>query len=337
MLDVQKDPTEILIYTAFATPGWLESLRGALDHAAQVTVRLGLDIPATPQRVLVDLMEMAAKPGRDIRLVKHLGAGTFHTKVYGSRFADWTITLVGSSNGSEQAFSGNVEANLVLTGPPGSDEDSAAKALFREIDVLLDAASASGRVRIWRLPADPLPTLKPAWANVARLEPEVAERNESDAWEDSPSFKASKEVARWDAPLSGLYDYADNTGRQAGLYIPRSHRETVLKLLGQYGNDIQLSWRFVTLEGATIFPYEQDRRALQASGQRPASHNLAITATRPTISLPATRLLRGLGMAAQDRFDIEYRLDLSGTRPRLWLIHRLQRSSTAISGTDVLV
>lgn len=326
-LGVSQPPEHAYLYAPFLRPEWLNDARPWLFGAERLTLRLGLDIPATPGEVLVDLLDESRKPGRDIRLIRSTSS-TFHPKVYAVRNAGETNMVVGSSNPSFAAFRTNIEANLAILGGSPS--------LLEDLEDLLTGDEQAARLRVWRLPDDPLPVVRPSFTRFSAGDPAVQATVISDGWAELPGLRTSDVIARFESPLSGLYDYADDTGKMAGIYIPKAERDLVLLALEAYGQRMNVSWRFLTREGATVFSLEEVDRQVVASGRGKGSHNLAITATRPTIARPATRLLRALGFRGKDRVAADYRIDTSGPVPRLWLIYVLTQPTRSISPVDVI-
>lgn len=334
-LGLSRPPSELHFYTAFLRPNWLQVVAPALRQCPKVVLRVGLDIPATPQQVLVDLNSIASQPGADVRLVRSLRGQSFHPKVFTARFHDGFTTVLGSANASSSAFGSNIEANVRWHGSPGGPEDAEAQALLNDLEGLLELDERAGAVRIWRLPNDRLPVVQPNRTHVV-ANPEILDTVDSDGWHDDPGFVQAAPIEQFNAPVSGLYGYADNTGRQAGLYIPKSSRETVLLALAAYGEIMELKWRFVSREGATLFAFNEPARSVIASGRGPGSHNLAITAHRSRIAQPVTRLLRSLGVPDDARLDVQYRLDTTTSPARLWLVHTLQQAVAAIDPAEVI-
>lgn len=321
----------MIAYTSFITRHWMEPAASLMHGANRVTIRVGLDILATPQEVLIDLVDIAGRPRRNIVLLKHLDGGTFHPKFYAVRTKDRVVAVLGSSNASEYAFDKNLEANVILDGSRGGREDRLVSELSDRLESVIAERETARRLRVWRLPADRLPVVRPSRLRRSSFEEEVLDTFKSDGWIDNDSFLAAAEITSFNSPLSGLYGYADDTGRQAGIYIPKANRAATLSIVDSYGHqEIDLSWRFATSDGATVFSLDETRPTLRATGRQAASHNLAITASRSEVAVPATRRLRALGVSASDRVQVTYRLDTSNTPPRLWLVHQIMVQSPLI-------
>lgn len=335
-LGLTSDPSEFIAYVAFVTPAWLNEVSASIIAADSVVMRIGLDIPATPQQVLIDLREISKGTNRDIQLIRSRSGGLFHPKVYVAKHGSNTTALVGSSNPSVAAFSINVEANLRIQGASGSQEDSEVTALLRDLERRIDSGVANRQIQRIQMPTDPMPIVKPSATRAASPDPEVAATFASDGWEADPGYQAAQPVVSFNSPLSGLYGYAANTGRQAGIYIPAALRPKVLNALAAYGADMILRWRFVTQDGATAFSHDERKQNVVATGKGPASHNLAITANRSRIAIPATLRLKSLGFTDSDRIDAEYRLNPLSSPPELWLMYRMPRASAAINSNDVI-
>jgi hypothetical protein len=96
---------------------WLEDVRNRLARSASLT--LHLNRPPSGSQQMVDLLKFIkrAKERGPTHVYLHTGQrGLFHSKLYVMRYAEETITHVGSSNATGPAFTGNEEVLLQVTG-----------------------------------------------------------------------------------------------------------------------------------------------------------------------------------------------------------------------------
>lgn len=310
---------EITIYSANTSFAWLTGMADALEAAATLKIRAGLDL--SPNQPSVDTLSSLARAARrDIHVVKHNDGSFFHPKVYVSRHGAEVRAVVGSSNGSSHGFGRSVEANLALVGRRGGPEDELIVSLTTELENAISTRLSEGTLTRWRLPDEVPPPIPPTrWARAAPPKPPPVD---ADAWESDPGFVRARYLADFYSPISGVVEYIVANGHQGGFDIPNDQMPAVEQLLPQgIGAFLELAWRFIDQAGQTVFRADEGPRQVVQSGY--GGNNRVITAGKPNVSRPLYNELERLGVLTgyvHALYKVEER---DHKPPRLWMIHTL--------------
>lgn len=338
-LDAPVD--SLSIYAASMTYSWLAAMRTVFESAARLRVRVGLDL--LPQAsALLCLREISKNDGRDVLALRHSIPAIFHPKIYVAVRGDAVRAVIGSSNASSAAFGRNVEANLLLRGPKEGPEATAIDATIAKVDDSIAARIAAGELVGFQLPQDPIPVIPPDPVILGLFDPDVLEVINTDGWATDARYEDSELVTSFTSPMSGMVDTVlrssgvPNKGGQGGFDIPKSELAAVEGVLKEYGQNLELAWRFVTQAGATVFAVNEPPRSHGVRLSGVTGHHAVITATLGLVARPAYRALLAIG-ATLGKADVTYRLELPsepGKPARLWMIHVVPDNAGAFGNSD---